>query len=265
MSKVKVRVKFRGILQEREAVANLDENRIELQGRHYRVDQLMWDAPISGAVYGTLFNYKGALAALGETVYEAPYHGEPKAPVLYIKPRNTVIGYGMPIPLPADARELEIGAALGVVMGRTATRVSEEQALEFVAGYTIVNDVSIPHQSFYRPAIKQKARDGFCPVGPWIVEQDEVLDPDALGVRVWINGELRQENTTANLIRSVSRLIADVTDFMTLYAGDTLLVGVPEGAPVAKAGDHVRIGIDGIGSLENTIIHEDELAGGQRL
>ncbi|HWO97923.1 MAG TPA: fumarylacetoacetate hydrolase family protein [Bacillus sp. (in: firmicutes)] len=255
----KAKVKFRGMPRTDEVEVNVTESTVKLNSKCYGIEKLAWDAPVSGTIYGVLLNYKGALAALGKAVNEAPYKEGPKAPILYIKPANTVIGYGMPIPIPADVPELEIGAALGIVIGRTATRVSEGEALEYIAGYTVVNDVSIPHESVYRPAISQKARDGFCPVGPWIIERDAVVaSPDSIRVRVYINGEIRQENTTANLIRSVSQLIADITDFMTLNPGDTLLVGVPEGAPLAKAGDHVRIEIEGVGSLENTIVHENE-------
>jgi 5-oxopent-3-ene-1,2,5-tricarboxylate decarboxylase/2-hydroxyhepta-2,4-diene-1,7-dioate isomerase len=259
---VKGKIKLGGVPQVDRVAVNLSDNTVELKGKRYHFDELAWDLPVSGTVYGTLLNYKGALSEFGEVVNEPPYNREPKAPILYIKPVNTLTGCGMPIPIPANIPELEMGAALGVVIGRTATRVSEDQALEHVAGYTIVNDVSIPHESVYRPAIREKARDGFCPVGPWVIEREAVVNPDALGIRVFINGELRQENTTANLIRPVSRLIADVTDFMTLNSGDMLLVGVPEGAPLAKAGDHVRIEIDGIGHLENTVMHEHEWRAG---
>jgi 5-oxopent-3-ene-1,2,5-tricarboxylate decarboxylase/2-hydroxyhepta-2,4-diene-1,7-dioate isomerase len=255
----KARFKFRGMPQAGEADVNPNNNTIDINGKTYSADKLYWDAPVSGTIYGTLLNYKGALAALGDSVNQAPYLAAPKAPVLYIKPINTVIGYGMPIPQPADVPELEVGAALGIVIGRTAVQVSEHQALEYVTGYTIVNDVSIPHSSVYRPAVHQKARDGFCPIGPWVIERSAVSNPDALTLRVFINGELRQENTTKNLIRPVARLIADVTDFMTLYTGDVLLVGVPENAPLAKSGDRIRIEIKGVGSLENTIVNEQEL------
>lgn len=260
---VKGKIKLRGVPQMNRVSINLSDNTVELKGKRYHFDDLAWDIPVSGTVYGTLLNYKGALAKLGNAVHDAPYKGEPKAPILYIKPVNTLISYGMPIPIPENVAELEVGSALGVVIGHTATRVSKEQALKHVAGYTIVNDVSIPHESFYRPAIREKARDGFCPVGPWVMERDAVTNPDALKIRVFINDELRLENTTANLIRSVSELIADVTDFMTLNSGDLLMVGVPEGAPLAKAGDHVRIEIEGIGHLENTVTHEHKcIAGG---
>ncbi len=255
----KATLKLRGVAQIEEVDVSPAEHTLQWNGAHYRADRLALDPPVSGTVYGTLLNYKGAYAALGDAVNEPPYKAPPVAPILYIKPANTQIGSGMPIPLPDDVTELEMGAALGVVIGRTATRVSETAALEYVAGYTVANDVSVPHASVYRPAIMQKARDGFCPIGPWVVERDAVADPDQLGIRVYINGELRQENTTANLIRSISRLLADVTDFMTLFPGDTLLVGVPEDAPLAAEGDRVRIEIDGVGRLENTLVPEHEL------
>lgn len=222
------------------------------------------DVPISGTVYDTLLNYKGTLAEFGEAVHEPPYREPPKAPVLYIKPQNTFTGFGQLIPLPDDVSELEVGASLGVVIGRRSTRVNESDAWDHVAGYTVVNDVSIPHDSLHRPAIREKARDGFCPIGPWVIDRPAVTNPDGLGVRVFVNGQLRQENTTENLIRSVAHLIADVTEFMTLNRGDVLLVGVPEGAPRVEAGDRLRIEIDQVGRLENTVVSEDEWVVGER-
>ena len=213
-------------------------------------------APPRGTVDGTLLNYRGALAALGEAVHKPPYKAPPKAPVLYIKPANTWIGDGAPIPVPSDAEALQMGAALGVVIGRTACRVPVDAALDYVAGYTVVNDVSVPHDSFYRPSIRLKCRDGFCPISATLVESERVPNPDALAVRVFVDGVLRQQNTTANLIRSTARLIADITEFMTLSAGDVLLTGVPENAPLARAGQRVAIEIEGVGRLENPLVAE---------
>lgn len=218
---------------------------------------------VRGTVYGALLNYRGALAALGDAAHAPPYKAPPRAPVLYIKPRNTLAGHGAPIPVPADAPELEIGAALAVVIGRTATRVRREHALEHVAGYTIANDVTVPHASYYRPSVRLRCRDGFCPVGPRVVAREQVVDPDALEVRVFVDGELRQRNTTANLVRPVAALIADVSAFMTLAEGDLLLVGVPEDAPRARAGQAVAIEIDGIGRLENRLVAEADPAAGE--
>ncbi len=211
---------------------------------------------VSGTLYGVLLNYKGALAALGDAVHKPPYKAPPKAPVLYIKPANTWIGDGAPIPVPGDAEALQMGAALGVVIGRTACRVRAESALDHVAGYAIVNDVSVPHDSYYRPSIRFKCRDGFCPISARTVERARVSSPDRLAVRVFVDGALRQQNTTANLIRSTARLIADITEFMTLSAGDILLTGVPENAPLARAGQRVAIEIESVGRIENPLVAE---------
>jgi 5-oxopent-3-ene-1,2,5-tricarboxylate decarboxylase/2-hydroxyhepta-2,4-diene-1,7-dioate isomerase len=210
--------------------------------------------PARGTVFGTLLNHRDAVAALGDQVHAAPYKAPPKAPILYIKPRNTVIGHRVPVVVPADAAELEMGATLGVVIGRTASRVAESEALAFAAGYTVVNDISVPHASVYRPSLRFKCRDGFCPMGPAIVARARVHDPDDLDISVAIDGEIVQRSSTAGLVRPVARLIADVTEFMTLFAGDVLTVGVAAGAPRARAGQTVTITIRGVGQLENLLV-----------
>ncbi|AZB44798.1 4-hydroxyphenylacetate isomerase [Bacillus sp. FJAT-42376] len=237
---------------------------VELRGKEFvcngtafQTDQLILSPPISGTVYGTALNYKGELELLGDSVYESPYQQPPAAPVLYIKPVNTLNGHGGVIPLPDGADELQTGAALGIVIGRKANRVKEEAALDFVLGYTVVNDVSIPHTTVYRPAVKEKCRDGFCPAGPWIRPRNEVKNPDSLSISVYINGVLNQKTSTSSLIRSVPKLIADVTEFMTLNEGDVLLAGVPEHPPRMKDGDVVTIEIEEVGSLTNRVVKED--------
>ena len=202
---------------------------------------------LSGRVYGTLMNHSSALQVLGEAASAAPYKAAPQAPILYIKPRNTLTG---PVVVPDDVEELEVGACLGVVMGRTACAVSEESALEYVAGYLIVNDVSVPHSVYYRPCVRFKARDGFCPMGPAVVPRAAVPNPDNLRIKVFVDGDLRQSATTRELVRPVARLLADVTDFMTLSPGDVLAVGAAAPAPRARAGQKVAIEIDGVGRLE---------------
>ena len=210
--------------------------------------------PIAGTVYGTLLNHRDALAALGDQVTAAPYKAPPHAPVLYIKPRNTVVGHRVPVVVPGDAPELEIGATLGVVIGRTASNVTADDALAFVAGYTVVNDISVPHASFYRPSMRFKCRDGFCPIGPAVVARDLVPNADALDIVVAIDGATVHRSSTARLVRPIPRLIADVTEFMTLYPGDVLMVGVAAGAPRARTGQTVTITIQSVGRLENTLV-----------
>lgn len=206
-------------------------------------------------VVGTLLNFRGVLDKLGDQVTQKPYNAPPRAPVLYIRPENTWASAGATIVLPPDVAEVELGATLGVVIGRTACRVPAEHALDFIGGYAIVNDLTVPHDSVYRPAMQARCRDSFCPMGP-VLPRDRLSDPDSVALRAYVNGELRQQNTTRNLVRSVARLLADVTEFMTLSAGDVLLVGVPESAPVAVAGDRVAVEIDGLGRLENVLASE---------
>jgi 5-oxopent-3-ene-1,2,5-tricarboxylate decarboxylase/2-hydroxyhepta-2,4-diene-1,7-dioate isomerase len=232
----------------------VDRDRVDLDGEWRHISRLQVEPAASTTVYGTLLNYRRALAALGDGVHAAPYKAPPRAPVLYIKPANTWAAHGSAVEVPSDAAELEVGPALAVVIGRTACRVGVESALDHVAGYTIANDVSVPHASYYRPSIREKCRDGFLPIGPWVTARQRVGNADNLGLRVFVDGELRQHNNTANLIRPVARLIAELTDFMTLVPGDVLLTGVPEGAPRVRAGQTVAIEIDGLGRLENRFV-----------
>ncbi len=208
-----------------------------------------------GTVYGTLLNFRGALAALGDTINQPPLKAPPKAPILYIKPRNTFASDGDAVLLPDGVEALEFGASLALVIGRTAYRVAERDALDVIAGYAIVNDVSVPHQPYYRPSLRFKCRDGFCPIGQ-VAPRAAVPDPDALAITVEVDGEIVQRGHTSTLIRPVAKLLADVTEFMTLSRGDLLLIGVPEGAPLLRAGQRATIRIDGIGELRNHVVPE---------
>lgn len=223
------------------------------------IPDLLFDVPpyrLSGVVYGTLLNHRDAMAALGAAASRPPYGAPPKAPVLYVKPRNTLAATQTAVVVPADAPQLEVGATLGIVIGRVACRVGEPAALDHVAGYTIVNDVSVPHASYYRPQVRCKARDGFCPIGPHVVVRASVANPDDLAIRVYVDGALVQQASTSGMGRPVARLIADVTEFMTLAPGDVLMLGVAPGAPRVRAGQRVEIEITGIGRLENWFVAE---------
>ncbi len=211
---------------------------------------------LSGLVYGALLNHRPALAALGDAVNDAPYKGAPVAPVLYQKPRNTLAGDGARVAVPADADELELGAALGIVIARTACRVSEADAPGYIAGYLAVADLCIPHDSFYRPSLRFRARDGFCVLAPAVTPREAVRDPDALAVRVVVDGEMAQQSSTGERLRSVSRLLADVTEFMTLSAGDILMLGISAGAPRVRAGQKAIIAIDGLAPINLGFVAE---------
>jgi 5-oxopent-3-ene-1,2,5-tricarboxylate decarboxylase/2-hydroxyhepta-2,4-diene-1,7-dioate isomerase len=213
-----------------------------------------WDVPIAGTVIGVLVNDEDAFLAREEEFAHAPYLAPPRAPILYLKPPNTWNRHRASVVVPAGTGSLEVGAAVGVVIGETATRVTPGDALRHVLGYVPVNDVSIPHESIYRPAIRERCQDGFCPIGPWIMPASTIRSSDALVLRTFVNGRLRAETTTTRLLRRTAQLIADISDFMTLAAGDVLLLGPGADRPQVQAGDTVRIDIAGVGSLENPFI-----------
>jgi 5-oxopent-3-ene-1,2,5-tricarboxylate decarboxylase/2-hydroxyhepta-2,4-diene-1,7-dioate isomerase len=211
---------------------------------------------LSGRVYGALLNHRTAVALVASEAAGPPYNGLPKAPVLFIKPGNTLALSGDPIEVPVGEGELEVAAMLGVVIGPTACRVAESRAHEHIAGYLIVNDISVPHPNYYRPSVRYKARDGFCPVGPRVAAPQAVGNPDKLTIRTYVDGALVQTMSTAQLVRPTARLLADVTEFMTLAPGDILALGAAAPVPRARAGQTVAIEIDAIGRIENRLVSE---------
>jgi 5-oxopent-3-ene-1,2,5-tricarboxylate decarboxylase/2-hydroxyhepta-2,4-diene-1,7-dioate isomerase len=205
--------------------------------------------------YGVILNVQGGVEALGDAVNAAPYKAPPKAPVLYIKPRNTFLPGGGLVGVPDGVEALEVQPTLGLLFGRTATRVSEAEAMSCVAGFVPAIDVALPHASVYRPAIRQRCRDGFLPLGTPVA-------PTAgpVNIRVRINGADAGGFSTADLVRPLPKLIADITDFMTLSPGDVLLVGLGLGSPQAKVGDQVTAELSGVGVVGISLVPEAEIS-----
>jgi 5-oxopent-3-ene-1,2,5-tricarboxylate decarboxylase/2-hydroxyhepta-2,4-diene-1,7-dioate isomerase len=159
------------------------------------------------------------------------------------------------VAVPADPGVVRIDATLGVVIGRDATRVSEAQARDYVAGYVIASDVTLPHDNYYRPPLRTRCRDGFCPMTACLSPGAE-FDADRAVIDIFVNGKAVHRRSLEGLLRPIGKLIADVTEYMTLPAGSVLLVGAPEGAPLAHPGDEVRIDIAGLGSLSHRLVAE---------
>lgn len=175
----------------------------------------------------------------------------PKEPGLFLKGVNTLTGPGDPIPYPAWTNELHYEGELAVVIARTMRRVRAEEALEYVLGYTCACDVTArDKQRSDLQWVRGKSADGFCPVGPWL-EPD--LDPTQLRVQTLVNGELRQDGATADMIFPVAEVLSYISSFMTLQAGDVVLTGTPEGVGPLAVGDEVEVRIEGIGSLVNIV------------
>jgi 5-oxopent-3-ene-1,2,5-tricarboxylate decarboxylase/2-hydroxyhepta-2,4-diene-1,7-dioate isomerase len=206
---------------------------------------------LSGTVYAALLNHRDALAVLGDAVVAAPpYRGAPKAVVLAVKPRSALVAPGGTVEVDEDTPELEVGAALGIVIGTTACAVAEAEALEHVAGYLVVADCAAPHASHFRPQIRAMARDASCVLGPRVVARADAGNADALAVRVFVDGGLAATTSTADHVRGVARLLAEVSDFITLAPGDVLLAGSAPGAPRVRAGARIAVEIEGLGRLE---------------
>lgn len=211
---------------------------------------------LSGVVYSALLNDPRQLAQLGEAVHQPPYKAPPQHPVLAVRPRNTLVGDGQSIAVPAEG--VRTGASLGLVIGRTACRVPAQRALEHVAGYLVANDLCLPlagGSAHYRPAVRQMARDGFCPLGR-PVPAAAVADPDALALTLALDGRTVWQGSTAGRVRGVAQLLSDVSDFMTLQPGDVLLLGIAAEAPLAQAGQTMSVSVAGIGTLSNPLVTE---------
>lgn len=215
------------------------------------LSQLYDDPPyrLSGVVYGALLNQREALDRLGEAVNQPPYKAPPKGPVLYMKPRNTLARDGQAITLAADVPAMRLGATLGLVLGRTACRVDAADALDYVAGVVLVADLTVPHDSFYRPSARFVARDRSCFIGPRIVPLAEAGDPDAMVINVTVDGKPVQAASMGGRVRPAARLLADVTDFMTLSAGDILLLGTCVDQPQVGRSQAFALAAEGMGEL----------------
>jgi 5-oxopent-3-ene-1,2,5-tricarboxylate decarboxylase/2-hydroxyhepta-2,4-diene-1,7-dioate isomerase len=145
---------------------------------------------------------------------------------------------------------------LAVVIGKTASRVKAADAMNHVAGYTVCNDYAIRDylENWYRPNLRVKNRDGATVLGPWFVDAAEVSDPHALQLRTYVNGQLTQQGSTANMVNDIPALIEYLSSFMTLQPGDVILTGTPDGVLNVNVGDEVVTEIEGIGRLVNTIV-----------
>ena len=227
-----------------------------------------------GTVYGTLLNFQHELALWAARAAEPPYKGAPRAPVLFIKTANTFSPQGAAIPVPARVAEVDVGASVGLVIGNvedfeplpsvdgseSAIKIESTTRLPGVVGCVLLNDLSIPHDSYYRPPVKFKCLDGFLGLGPRCVPLTEVGDVHALKPEVRINGALRQTVDFGSLVRDAATLLADVNAFMTLRPGDVLMLGsdcLPDGTrPRARVGDRIEISAPGFEPLVNTLAGE---------
>ena len=199
-----------------------------------------------GTVYGTLLNFRNEVAALQPQMGQPPYKSPPLAPVLYVKTANTWSASGTEVPVPARVPQVQVGATVGMVIGEGGQ----------VAGYVLMNDLSVPHASFFRPPVKFKCLDGFLGIGSQVRGAAEAGDPADFRLEVSIDGMVQQRVDFSQLVRNAPQLLADVQDFMTLHPGDVLLLGCDLGRPLAAVGARIEISASGFETLVNTLVAE---------
>lgn len=226
----------------------------------------------TGQIFGAGGNYTDHLEAMVKKLGGEPT--DPRAgggrPWFFVKPgRSCVVGHGAQVKRPDYSKMLDYELELGVVIGRPARNVSADQALDYVCGYTVTNDLSardmmrrsnVPPDGFMHfDWLGQKGFDGSCPLGPWITPAAYIPDPQALALRLEVNGEVRQESNTSRMVFSVAEQIAEISARLTLNPGDIILTGTPAGVGMESGqflapGDVVRIEIERIGMLETRIV-----------
>lgn len=193
----------------------------------------------------------------------------PPYPRLFAKLPNTVNDPGAPVVRPPATEKLDLECELAVVIGRSASHLEPDEAMEAVYGYTIINDVTMRDlQTEDRQWLRAKGTDGFAPMGPVLVTRDEIADPQRLRLRSSVNGEPWQDSTTAEMVFGVAQLVAFVSRFIRLEAGDIMATGTPAGVGhfhdpprYLSGGDVMRCEIEGIGAIENPVIDETPRAG----
>jgi 5-oxopent-3-ene-1,2,5-tricarboxylate decarboxylase/2-hydroxyhepta-2,4-diene-1,7-dioate isomerase len=229
-----------------------DGDRIEgSDGRRYDPARVSFLPPVCPTkMIGLVLNYADHANELGLSTQEDP--------VVFIKPNNTLIAHRGSIVYPTGARYMHYEGELAVIIGRQARKVKASNAFSFVKGYTIANEVTVRDfiTNTFRPPVKAKGFDTFCPLGPYYATQDELPDPSNLSIKTNVNGEMRQEGNTRNFIHPIPKLIEFITAFMTLEENDVILTGTPKGISPVSPGDKIDITIEKIGTLSNDVVAE---------
>jgi 2-keto-4-pentenoate hydratase/2-oxohepta-3-ene-1,7-dioic acid hydratase in catechol pathway len=206
-------------------------------------------------------NYHEHAKEFSGSGFDTSAQAVPSAPNIFTKPASTIVGpHDDILSHPEVTQQMDYEAELAVIIGKGGRGIRKEDAYSHIWGYTVVNDVTARDlQKLHSQWFLGKSLDTFCPMGPWIVSAD-AIDPENTRVQCWVNGELRQDANTADLIFDIPTLIATISAGIELRPGDVIVTGTPVGVGIGfkppkflKAGDEVRISIEGIGTIENTV------------
>jgi 5-oxopent-3-ene-1,2,5-tricarboxylate decarboxylase/2-hydroxyhepta-2,4-diene-1,7-dioate isomerase len=215
-------------------------------------DEVVWLPPVdAGTIFALGLNYSDHARELS---FRAP-----EEPLVFLKGPNTLCGHRGQTPRPSGVKNMHYECELAVVIGKTARRVARARAPEYIAGYTVANDYAIRDylEDYYRPNLRVKSRDFSTPLGPWLVDAADIPDAMNLWLRTTVNGEVRQQGSTRDMIFSIPVLIEYLSALMTLRPGDVILTGTPEGVSGVQVGDEVVTEIEGVGRLVNTVVNRD--------
>ena len=236
-----------------EAVVSEDGLTLALaDGRKVPENDVVWLPPTTpGTIVALGLNYADHAR---ELAFKAP-----EEPLIFLKGPNALAGHKAKVRRPSDANQMHYECELVAVIGKTARNVSRADAMQAIAGYTVANDYVIREylENYYRPNLRAKNRDGLTPVGPWMVDRDDIADPKDLKLRTTVNGKVTQEGTTGDMIFDIPFLVEYLTGFMTLYPGDLILTGTPEGVVYLNAGDEVVTEIEGVGRLLSHVVSDE--------
>ena len=185
-------------------------------------------------------------------------HEVPAVPMAFFKPNTSVVGPGEPIVYPPQTTAVDHEAELAIVIGHICKDVPVERAAEVIFGYTVANDVSARDlQESDGQWARAKGFDTFCPLGPWIVTHLSLDDAAKLDITTAVDGELRQQGNTGQMVRGIAELVSHISSFTTLLPGDVILTGTPAGVGSMEPGQRVTVTVEGIGELTNTVVDED--------
>ena len=248
----RARVAFGGAIHE----AYEHPNGLRLtDGRVVSEQDVQWLPPFeAGTIIALGLNYADHVKELSKELTVT----SKDEPLAFLKGASSLIGHRGQTRRPKDVTFMHYECELAVVIGKTAKNVKRENAMDYVAGYTVANDYAIRDylENYYRPNLRVKNRDGGTVLGPWFVDASDVPDPHALSLRTLVNGVVTQKGNTADLISDIPELIVYLSGFMTLSPGDVILTGTPDGVVNVNVGDEVITEIDGIGRLVNTIVDD---------
>lgn len=261
MSDVKTVMKrARVLFQEQELDITVDDQGqlITADGQILDEAEVTWLCPIKepGTIFALGLNY-------ADHVAELSFKEPPKEPLVFIKGSNTLTGHKQPCYRPDNIEFQHYECELVAVIGKEGKNIKREEAMDYIAGYTVCNDFAIRDylENYYRPNLRVKSRDSLCPIGPWIIDKDDIQDVNNLRLITRVNGEVTQEGSTADMIFDIPFLVEYLSQIMTLKPGDMIATGTPEGVKDMQPGDIVECEIEGVACLQNTIVSEQQFYG----